>query len=132
MKHDDPGVLAECKKDGWNMQIISQPPNSPDFNILDLGFFNSIQSIQYKENPQTIDELIASVEDAYWSEPIYTTDFIFLTLMQTMEQTMLAKGKNNYKLQHMGKERLLRSGELPRTIRCSDEAIEAALEVISE
>ena len=52
--------------------------------------------------------------------------------MQTMEQTMLAKGKNNYKLQHMGKERLLRSGELPRTIRCSDEAIEAALEVISE
>lgn len=26
---------------GWNIVIINQSPNSPDLNILDLGFFSS-------------------------------------------------------------------------------------------
>ncbi|KAF0728389.1 hypothetical protein Ae201684_013753 [Aphanomyces euteiches] len=32
--------------DGWNVALKNQPANSPDFNVLDLGFFNSIQSLQ--------------------------------------------------------------------------------------
>ncbi|KAH9109886.1 hypothetical protein LEN26_013915 [Aphanomyces euteiches] len=32
--------------DGWNVALKNQPANSPDFNLLDLGFFNSIQSLQ--------------------------------------------------------------------------------------
>ena len=128
---DDATITAACQRDGWNIKLTSQPPNSPDFNVLDLGFFNSIQSLQAKQAPLTIDELITSVEQAYWSEPIHTTDFIFLSLMKAMESTMLVRGKNKYELQHMQKGSLLRSGELPETIRCSDEAVEAALEVMS-
>ena len=37
-----------AKEGGFDIRLILQPPNSPDLNILDLGFFSSIQSIQYK------------------------------------------------------------------------------------
>ena len=41
---------------------MNQPPNSPDFNILDLGFFNSIQSLQQQKRMTDIDELITAVD----------------------------------------------------------------------
>ncbi|KAF0707302.1 hypothetical protein AaE_013676, partial [Aphanomyces astaci] len=38
--------------DGWTIRLRNQPPNSPDFNVLDLGFFNkssvSVNSIEYR------------------------------------------------------------------------------------
>ncbi|GAA0172515.1 hypothetical protein LIER_26325 [Lithospermum erythrorhizon] len=43
---------------GLHLQLICQPPNSPDMNILDLGFFSAIQSLQHKESPRTVDELV--------------------------------------------------------------------------
>lgn len=39
LKDDDPQLLEEGFRDGWKIQMKSQPPNSPDFNVLDLGFF---------------------------------------------------------------------------------------------
>ena len=33
--------------DGWNINFIFQPPQSPDLNVLDLGLFRTIQSLQY-------------------------------------------------------------------------------------
>ena len=35
----------------YNLNIIikKQPPKSPDLNVLDLGYFTSIQSLQQKE-----------------------------------------------------------------------------------
>ncbi|ETP29898.1 hypothetical protein F442_21018 [Phytophthora nicotianae P10297] len=45
---DDPEVVAACSLGNWNMKICPQPANSPDFNANDLGFFNSLQSLQYK------------------------------------------------------------------------------------
>ena len=124
-------VKDELQKEGWNMNMKNQPPNSPDFNVLDLGFFNSIQSIQQKKPAYNVDELIRNVEEAFWSEPVHTTDFIFLSLMKAMESTMIVGGKNRYKLQHMNKEQLLRNGVLPESIRCSDEAFEAAMEKLA-
>ncbi|XP_021776351.1 uncharacterized protein LOC110740181 [Chenopodium quinoa] len=36
-----------CQSDGFNIQFIYQPPQSPNLNVLDLGLFNVIQLIQY-------------------------------------------------------------------------------------
>ena len=36
---DDPEFLQEATKDGFDIRLMSQPPNSPDLNVLDLGFF---------------------------------------------------------------------------------------------
>jgi hypothetical protein len=37
-----------AKQDGFDIRLVCQPTNSPDLNILDLGFFNSLQSTQLK------------------------------------------------------------------------------------
>ena len=38
-------VENAAKYDEWNVAVKPQPPNSPDFNVNDLGFFNSIQNL---------------------------------------------------------------------------------------
>ena len=45
LKLDDPLFCEHAKRDGFDIELISQPPNSLDFNILDLVFFSS-NSIQ--------------------------------------------------------------------------------------
>jgi hypothetical protein len=59
---DDPIFCEHDKQDGFDIRLICQPPNSPDFNILDLGFFRAIQAIQYKKNAKTMQDLIPAVQ----------------------------------------------------------------------
>ena len=51
-------VEEEGRKHRWKFAIRNQPANSPDVNVLDLGFLNSIQAIQHKKAPRTIHELL--------------------------------------------------------------------------
>lgn len=46
----DPEYLEAAKKYGLNIRLTCQPPNSPDMNVLDLGFFRAIQSL-HQEAP---------------------------------------------------------------------------------
>ncbi|KAL6861666.1 hypothetical protein ACP4OV_017366 [Aristida adscensionis] len=62
LKLDDPVFCEAAKKHGFDIRLICQPPNSPDFNILDLGFFRAIQAIQYKKSAKTIEALIPVVQ----------------------------------------------------------------------
>ena len=41
---DDAEFLAELEAKGFNVEVITQPANSPDTNLLDLGFFHAVQS----------------------------------------------------------------------------------------
>ena len=63
LKVDDPQFCEVAKQDGFDIRLICQPPNSPDFNILDLGFFRAIQAIQYKKDAKTMQDLIPTVEE---------------------------------------------------------------------
>ncbi|VFQ63452.1 unnamed protein product [Cuscuta campestris] len=36
---NDPKIVAAAQEGDWNIQLKFQPPNSPDLNVLDLGFF---------------------------------------------------------------------------------------------
>ncbi|KAH9094946.1 hypothetical protein LEN26_018040 [Aphanomyces euteiches] len=91
--------------DGWNVALKNQPANSPDFNVLDLGFFNSIQSLQYQSTPSNIDELIDAVNDAFSQLSHETLAKTFLTLQKVMELSMEVGGGNNFKLPHMYKDK---------------------------
>jgi hypothetical protein len=35
---DDPDFCRVAQEDGWDIRLMCQPPNSPDLNVLDLGF----------------------------------------------------------------------------------------------
>ena len=52
-----------ARQDGFDIRLICQPPNSPDFNILDLGFFRAIQAIQYRKSARTVQELVPIVQE---------------------------------------------------------------------
>ena len=39
---NDPEFCIAASQNGFDIRIVCQPPNSPDLNVLDLGFFNAI------------------------------------------------------------------------------------------
>ncbi|KAH9151131.1 hypothetical protein AeRB84_006185 [Aphanomyces euteiches] len=86
------------------IETTSQPPNSPDFNVLDLGFFNSIQSLQHRKLTRTIDEHIDAVESSFIKLPSSTLSKTFITLQKVMEKALEAKGGNDFQLPHMKKD----------------------------
>lgn len=54
-------ILTAGSKGGWNIQLTFQPSNSPDMNILDLGLFASLQSLQYRKHMRNIKDIIWAV-----------------------------------------------------------------------
>lgn len=52
----------------FDICLMCQPPNSPDLNILDLGFFSVIQTLQYKVGPKTIENFIFVVNQILTNE----------------------------------------------------------------
>ena len=104
-----------------NVQLTCQPPNSPDLNVLDLGFFHSIQSLQHTASPTTIEELVAAVVNSYNALNHTTLNDIFLTLQTVMEACILHDGNNNFKTPHVYKRRLENGGQLPVSIPLSQE-----------
>lgn len=98
------------------MKLQFQPENSLGLNVLDLGYFNSIQSLQHQKVPMTVDNLIAVVEESFNEEDADTLDNVFLYLQREMEDTMRCGGGKNYKVSHMGKKKLRKEGKLPETL----------------
>ena len=39
--HEDPALQDEMVKDSLTIKLANQPSNSPDMNVLDLGFFRN-------------------------------------------------------------------------------------------
>ena len=44
---DDEEFARAVAHTGLDIRLVNQPANSPDLNILDLGFFASLQSLTY-------------------------------------------------------------------------------------
>lgn len=128
----DPDLLKEFSKDGWNIELTNQPPNSPDLNVLDLGFFNSIQALQQKAAIQNLDDLIREVEAAFAQLEPETLDNVFLTHQGCMEKIMETDGGNEYKIPHIAKAALRRRNELPVSLQCSALANEQSLTFLNE
>ena len=118
---DDPDLAQAITATGLDIRMVKQPPNSPDTNVLDLGYFKAIQTLQYRKRTETIPQLVKAVEDSFVELNPTTLNKVFLTHQQVLEQIILHDGGNNYKLPHMGKERLARQGQLPVSIAVSDE-----------
>ncbi|XP_049383023.1 uncharacterized protein LOC125847448 [Solanum stenotomum] len=115
-----------AREGGFDIRLCFQPPNSPDLNVLNLGFFRAIQSLQYQKAPLTIDELINAVETSFNEMKWERLNHVFLTLQACMIEVMKAKGGNNYKVPHMMKERLEREGNLPIQLSCDIDIVNEA------
>ncbi|XP_074315560.1 uncharacterized protein LOC141651760 [Silene latifolia] len=106
----DKDFLEAATSDGFNIKLTQQPANSPDLNILDLGFFRSIQSLQDEYPANTAEELVKNVIEAYEAETARTLDNVWLSLQACMKEIMQKRGHNNYPLQHLAKAAQRRQG----------------------
>ena len=109
---DDVEFKEAVDEIGLNLTVFTQSPNLPATNILDLGFFRSIQSFN-DDCPANEEELIKSVEKAYGEYPYCTLNHVWLTLQSCLNMIIENDGGNDYKIPHMGKESLDRRGLLP-------------------
>lgn len=128
---DDPAFLAAVKDSGLDIKLTYQPPNSPDLNVLDLCFFRSIQSLAFESAPNTLKELIESVEQAYDAYKVDTLEKVFITLQTVLVEVMKDEGGNNYKPPHMGKDKLKKEGKLSDTLEVDDKLYQKTLELIA-
>jgi len=104
--------INECGKgESWNIELMNQPPNSPDLNILDLGFFNHIQSLQSKRCAVNVDDLIEAVQDAFQETSPTALSDNFITLQSVMREVLSHEGGNNFKIPHLKKAMKRRQGK---------------------
>ena len=127
---DDPEIVSAGTTDGWNIRLSFQPAKSPDFNVLDLGFFASIQALQYKETVRNAPELIGAVESSFQSLSQVTLENTFLTQQLVWAAAIAHFGSNQFKPPHVGKEKLRRRKLLPENFSCDDDIYAQGVETL--
>ena len=129
---DDPEFCAAAQADGWDIRLTCQPANSPDTNVLDLGFFAAIQALFHRSGmPKNIDEIVEKVESAYWNFPAGRSNRVFLTLQGCLREILKEKGGQHYPVPHMKKAMLERLGELPKTLPCDADIVQEAIDFLA-
>ncbi|XP_070009939.1 uncharacterized protein [Nicotiana sylvestris] len=118
------------RQDEFDFRLCFQPPNSPDLNVLDLGYFRAIQFLQHQMAPKTIDELVNVVEKSFNDMTVERLNHVFLTLQSFMVKVMKDKGGNNYNVPHMKKDMLERQGTLPTQVCCDIGIVNEALALL--
>jgi hypothetical protein len=121
---NDEDFLRAASEGGFDIKLTCQPPNSPDLNILDLGFFNAIQSLQHKVSAKSVGDLVKAVEYSFDAFSTIQSDKIFITLQSCMVEIMKIKGSNRYKTPHMKKDSMYNQGELPSQLSCDPSLIQ--------
>jgi hypothetical protein len=96
-------VVADNNR--FSLSIKPQPPNSPDTNVLDLGFLNLLQSLYFdEEQPNIIDRLIAAVQSAWDKNDSKTLEKVWLTHATVCDQIIQNYCDNDFLIPHMGKD----------------------------
>ncbi|VFQ76577.1 unnamed protein product [Cuscuta campestris] len=123
---NDPDLLAAGHEGDWNIELKFQPPNSPDLNVLDLGFFRSIDTLQDQAAPRSLANLVLAITTAFEELSHDTLNRVFLTLQGVMGEVLNNKGGNQFKIPHMNKTKMAREGTLPQNLGVSSEVYHTA------
>ncbi|XP_021744189.1 uncharacterized protein LOC110710225 [Chenopodium quinoa] len=115
--------IDACHANGFNIEMVYQPAQSPDLNVLNLGLFEVIQSLQYQSFSNNLDDLNKEVTNAYNAFETKVNKYIWLTLQLIMIQILTKQGGNNFQPPHMKKKKLDRLGILPKHIHVSRELV---------
>ena len=129
---NDVGFTEAVAETGMDIKLMQQPPNSPDLNALDLGYFRSLESLTNCRAPTTIPELIQGVQEEFDDYEVGKLNRIFLTLQTCMVEVMNHAGGNAYKIPHVNKQRFERDGILLPRIHFPCEVYYNALENLEQ
>eukprot|EP00977_Amphora_coffeiformis_P001349 scaffold283_cov186-Amphora_coffeaeformis.AAC.7 len=128
MGNTDPQwLLAKDSDPRFKFYLGEQPTRSPDTNILDLGFFRSLECATWKlKRASNIDGLIANVEEAWNEYEPELLNKIWLSHQACLNAILECHGNNDYKLPHLGKDHLANTTGLPDQVEVSCEALAVA------
>ena len=129
---DDPGIVSTGNCGRTSIDLVSQPLNSPDLNILGLGLFNGLQSLQYKTSPSTIEELESELNKSYEHYEPRSIDNFFLTLNKVMKCIMREHRAHAYKMPHMKKSYHRNNGTPIEKIVCDESAFNSAMDALEQ
>ncbi|XP_057785999.1 uncharacterized protein LOC131003512 [Salvia miltiorrhiza] len=132
IRNDDLEFREVASSDGFNINIIHQPPNSPDTNINDLGWFRAIQSLQQETACFNVDDLVKAVVSSFEELDPMTLNCVFLSLQGCMLETLKVKGQNCYKLPHMKKGSLIRQDRLPLCLDVPQQLVSESIAHLEE
>ncbi|XP_057795180.1 uncharacterized protein LOC131011387 [Salvia miltiorrhiza] len=132
IKDSDPDFRQAASSDGFDIKIVHQPPNSPDTNINDLGWFRAIQSLQTESVCTNIDTLVEAVKSSFDELSPITLNNVFLSLQGCLTEILKVKGHNTYKIPHMKKGALIRQGELPLNLQVPHDLVKEAINYLME
>jgi hypothetical protein len=94
---------ADWERTGVWFTFVKQPARSPDFNVLDLGAWTSLQSrvelLRYESQSRgrMVDGIVEAVEDAWdnWDSAPKLTN-LYSKLSATLDATRAARGGNMF------------------------------------
>ncbi|CAM9963657.1 unnamed protein product, partial [Discosporangium mesarthrocarpum] len=92
-----------------------------DLNVNDLGFFHSIQQLKEDVGVSSPEDLVEATMEAFDVYPRETLERVWQSLFAVLGEVFGSKGDNSYKLPHLGKENLGRTGKLPVNGRVDEE-----------
>ncbi|XP_074369553.1 uncharacterized protein LOC141710981 [Apium graveolens] len=101
---DDPEWQQVHNQGDFTFYLVQQPPNIPDLNILDLGFFRSIQSLMHKKMPKDVDDMLNAVHQAFYELDPRTLANIWLSYQYVMNEVLKVKGSNDYLVPHVNQK----------------------------
>ncbi|GMF44991.1 unnamed protein product [Phytophthora fragariaefolia] len=90
-------------------RVISQPAQSPDFNILDLSLILALHTLQQTRRMNTVTSIVDAVEGAY-KELRWKT--LVLTLMSVMAKCVEDEEGNQFQIPHIKKEKRRKAGKI--------------------
>ena len=111
IREDDKEFNNALMEQEINAKLYTQTLNSPDVNLLDLGFFWAIQSFN-NASPKNEAELIQLVQDAYKNYPWHKLNRTWLTLQSCLNQIILHHGDYDDSIEHISKAKLEWQGQL--------------------
>jgi len=105
------------------IRMVTQPPNSTDVNVNNLGFFNSLHAMCWSWCPKNSLELIDMATSCFEDCPADKINRIWLTCQSCLNEIIKCNGHNTHKIPHMNKEKLERTDKLPSALDVCAEGV---------
>ena len=116
---------------GWMVELVTQPAQSPDLNVNDLGFFASLKSRVWGINASSIDELVETIFQQYEEYDSATLERVWQSVFKVYNQTPRKMGDNDFSVEHTGVTARQKAGTLERVVKYDQEAFTKASDYLA-
>ena len=113
------------------VELKTQPSQSPDLNVDDMGVLASLKSRVCRANAISVDELAKSMFDLYEENDGDTLERGWQNLLKVNNQTLRKLGDKDFRVEHVGVKAWQRAGMLERVVKNDAEAFSAAWDCLA-